>query len=204
MAIRRGSSVVVAALVIGAIAALTEMVPVFPIQGALGVSPRLVLQSIASGLLGRQAYSGGAATVLLGIALHLLISFLFALAYVVVGDRWAALRRHPWVAGIGYGTVVFAVMRYIVVPLSAVALQAVDRLEHVRDQPDGAHRGLRHPDRPAGPLVGRCERAATGRARSVVDRRRLITSPTSGNPSRGASARELDGALRAAFSRSLQ
>ena len=121
MAIRRGSSVVVAALVIGAIAALTEMVPVFPIQGALGVPPRLVLQSIASGLLGRQAYSGGAATVLLGIALHLLISFLFALAYVVVADRWAALRRHPWLAGIAYGTVVFAVMRYIVVPLSAVA-----------------------------------------------------------------------------------
>ena len=120
MATRRGS-VVLAALVIGTIAAVTEMVPVFPIQGALGVSPRLVLQSIASGLLGRKAYSGGAATVLLGIALHLLIAFLFALAYVVVSDRWAALRRHPWLAGIAYGTIVFAVMRYIVVPLSAVA-----------------------------------------------------------------------------------
>ena len=120
MATRRGS-VVLAALVIGTIAAVTEMVPVFPIQGALGVPPRLVLQSIASGLLGRQAYSGGAATVLLGIALHLLIAFLFALAYVVVSDRWAALRRHPWLAGIAYGTIVFAVMRYIVVPLSAVA-----------------------------------------------------------------------------------
>jgi len=120
MATRRGS-VVLAALVIGTIAAVTEMVPVFPIQGALGVSPRLVLQSIASGLLGRKAYSGGAATVLLGIALHLLIAYLFALAYVVVSDRWAALRRHPWLAGIAYGTIVFAVMRYIVVPLSAVA-----------------------------------------------------------------------------------
>ena len=120
MATRRGS-VVLAALVIRTIAAVTEMVPVFPIQGALGVSPRLVLQSIASGLLGRKAYSGGAATVLLGIALHLLIAFLFALAYVVVADRWAALRRHPWLAGIAYGTIVFAVMRYIVVPLSAVA-----------------------------------------------------------------------------------
>ena len=120
MATRRGS-VVLAALVIGTIAAVTEMVPVFPIQGALGVSPRLVLQSIASGLLGRKAYSGGAATVLLGIALHLLIAFLFALAYVVVSDRWAALRRHPGLAGIAYGTIVFAVMRYIVVPLSAVA-----------------------------------------------------------------------------------
>ena len=75
----RSSTVVVAALVIGAIAAVTEMVPVFPIQAALGVSPRLVLQSIASGVLGRQAYSGGAATVLLGVAFHLLISVVAAL-----------------------------------------------------------------------------------------------------------------------------
>jgi len=108
-------------LVIGAIAAVTEMVPVFPIQGALGVSPRLVLQSIASGLLGRAAYSGGAATVALGIALHLLISILFSLAYLIASERWAGLRRHPVLAGIAYGTIVFLVMRYIVVPLSAVA-----------------------------------------------------------------------------------
>ena len=118
---RRSTSVVVAALVIGTVAAVTEMVPVFPIQGAMGVSPRLVLQSIASGLLGRGAYSGGAATVLLGIALHLVISIVAALLYVIASDRWAALRRHPWFAGIAYGTVVFAVMRYVVVPLSAVA-----------------------------------------------------------------------------------
>ena len=121
MATRRGSSVVVAALVIGTIAAVTEMVPVFPIQGALGVSPRLVLQSIASGVLGRPAYSGGAATVLLGIALHLLISVVAALLYVMASERWPALRRRPVLSGIAYGTVVFAVMRYIVVPLSAVA-----------------------------------------------------------------------------------
>jgi uncharacterized membrane protein YagU involved in acid resistance len=121
MALRRSSSVVVAALVIGAIAAVTEMVPVFPIQAALGVSPRLVLQSIASGVLGRQAYSGGAATVLLGVAFHLLISVVAALLYLVASERWPGLRRHPLLAGIAYGTVVFLVMRYVVVPLSAVA-----------------------------------------------------------------------------------
>jgi uncharacterized membrane protein YagU involved in acid resistance len=121
MAIGRSTSVVRAALVIGTIAAVTEMLPVFPIQAALGVSPRLVLQSIASGLLGRPAYFGGAATILLGIALHLLISIVAALLYVIASNRWAGLRQHPWLAGVAYGTVVFAVMRYIVVPLSAVA-----------------------------------------------------------------------------------
>src|SRR5262249_2427378 len=105
MAPRRSSSTALAALVIGTIAAVTEMVPVFPIQAALGVSPRLVLQSIASGVLGRAAYSGGAATVLLGIAFHLLISISFALAYVLVSDRWTALRRRPVLAGVAYGTV---------------------------------------------------------------------------------------------------
>jgi len=117
----RSSRIVYAALVIGTIAAVTEMVPVFPIQAALGVSPRLVLQSIASGVLGRAAYSGGAATVLLGIAFHLLISVVATLLYVMAAERWAWLRQHAWLAGISYGTVVFAVMRWIVVPLSAVA-----------------------------------------------------------------------------------
>jgi len=110
-----------ASILIGTIGAVTEMIPVFPIQGALGVSPRLVLQSIASGVLGRQAYSGGAATVLLGIALHLLISIVAALLYIIASDRWAGLRRRPVLSGIAYGTIVFLVMRYIVVPLSAVA-----------------------------------------------------------------------------------
>ena len=117
----RSSRVVSTALLIGTIAAVTEMVPVFPIQAALGVSPRLVLQSIASGVMGRAAYSGGAATVLLGIAFHLLISGVAALLYVMAAERWAWLRQHPWLAGIAYGTVVFAAMRWIVVPLSAVA-----------------------------------------------------------------------------------
>jgi uncharacterized membrane protein YagU involved in acid resistance len=121
MASRRSSRVIFAALVIGTIAAVTEMVPVFPIQAALGVSPRLVLQSIASGVLGKEAYSGGAATVLLGIAFHLLISIVAALFYVMASERWARLRQRPLLAGTAYGTVVFLVMRYIVVPLSAVA-----------------------------------------------------------------------------------
>jgi len=87
----RSSRIVYAALVIGTIAAVTEMVPVFPIQAALGVSPRLVLQSIASGVLGRAAYSGGAATVMLGIAFHLLISVVATLLYVMAAERWALL-----------------------------------------------------------------------------------------------------------------
>ena len=121
MAPRSSSRIVSTAIVIGAIAAVTEMVPVFPIQAAMGVSPRLVLQSIASGVLGRAAYSGGAATVLLGIAFHLLISIVAALLYVLAAERWAWLRQHAWLAGIAYGAVVFGVMRWIVVPLSAVA-----------------------------------------------------------------------------------
>jgi hypothetical protein len=65
----RRSSIVAAALVIGTIAAVTEMVSgLSRSRPRSGVSPRLVLQSIASGVLGQQAYSGGAATVLLGIA----------------------------------------------------------------------------------------------------------------------------------------
>jgi hypothetical protein len=108
-------------LLIGTIAAVTEMAVVLPIQGALGASPRLVLQSIASGVQGRQAYSGGAASVVLGIAFHLLISIVAAALFVLASNRWTELRAHPVLGGTAYGLVVFAVMRFVVVPLSAVA-----------------------------------------------------------------------------------
>ena len=42
---------------------------------AYGMSPLVIYQFVASGLLGKAAYAGGAATALLGLAVHFLIAF---------------------------------------------------------------------------------------------------------------------------------
>lgn len=86
------------------------------------VSPFLILHFIAGGLLGRAALAGGASTALLGLSLQWAMSLLIAAAYVVASRPLPVLRRR-WIAGgLGYGGVIFLIMNYVVVPLSAWAM----------------------------------------------------------------------------------
>lgn len=85
-----------------------------------GVAPRRVLQSVAAGLLGREAaVGGGNATAALGLALHFFIALTMAAVYFVVARRWPLLWRRAWLMGAIYGLWLYIAMNYIVVPLSA-------------------------------------------------------------------------------------
>jgi uncharacterized membrane protein YagU involved in acid resistance len=85
-----------------------------------GVRPARILQSVAAGLLGRQAaVAGGMPTAALGLALHFFIALTVAVVYYTAARYAEALWRRPWVYGSLYGVGVFGVMHYIVVPLSA-------------------------------------------------------------------------------------
>lgn len=78
-----------------------------------------LLQFIASGLLGQQAFQGGTATAVLGLALHFLIAFTLVAVFYAASRSAGFLRRHAVSAGIIYGLVVYAVMNLVVLPLSA-------------------------------------------------------------------------------------
>jgi hypothetical protein len=82
-------------------------------------SPLLILQAIASGALGRAAFQGGTRTQLIGLALQWVMSCIIAAIYVAATRFMPVLVRRWILAGIGYGTIVFGVMNYVVVPLSA-------------------------------------------------------------------------------------
>jgi hypothetical protein len=78
-----------------------------------------VWQYIASGALGMAAFEGGIATALLGIIIHLIISFAIAGVFILGAERIPALRRNLIVGSLLYGFGVFIVMNMIVTPLSA-------------------------------------------------------------------------------------
>jgi uncharacterized membrane protein YagU involved in acid resistance len=80
-----------------------------------------ILQGIASGMLGSRAFAGGAATAVLGLALHYLIALVWTLVFFVAARRFKALRRRPVLVGMVYGVIVWSVMNVIVLPLSAVS-----------------------------------------------------------------------------------
>lgn len=85
------------------------------------VSAARIFQSIASGLLGRAAYTGGTGTTLLGAGLHLCIATGIVTTYYLVSRRLRFLTTRPWLYGPIYGLIVYALMNAIVVPLSAAA-----------------------------------------------------------------------------------
>lgn len=92
----------------------------------LNVGPLIVLQSVAGGWLGREAYGGGWPTGLLGLASHFGIMLVIAALYMTAASRSALLRRQWIVAGVVWGAAVWAVMSLVVVPLSASTLPAPD------------------------------------------------------------------------------
>ena len=83
-----------------------------------GTTPVQIFQGIASGLVGRAAFSGGARTTLLGVAIHYFIAFMVVLTFLVVSRRVSTLRRWPLWAGLAYGIVVWLFMNLVVLPLS--------------------------------------------------------------------------------------
>lgn len=83
------------------------------------VSPYIILQAIAGGLLGRETFSRGWSTAALGLGLQWAMSIVIAACCVTTSYRLEVLRRRWILAGFLYGAVTFAVMDGIVVPMSA-------------------------------------------------------------------------------------
>ena len=82
--------------------------------------PTRIFQSVASGLLGPKSFQGGAKTAALGLFLHFLIAFIWAVIYFVASRRILFLTQRPVIAGLLYGEFVWLIMNCVVVPLSAI------------------------------------------------------------------------------------
>lgn len=85
-----------------------------------GVRPVRILQSVASGLLGRASFSGGARTAALGLLLHFFIATVAAAVFYAASRKWKPLIDRPILFGALYGVGVYAFMNHVVLPLSAV------------------------------------------------------------------------------------
>lgn len=92
------------------------------------VPAQRILQSVAAGLLGEASFEGGWATAALGLALHYLIAVSMAVVYYLAALRRPLLRQRPFLCGAGYGLLLYAIMNYVVVPLSAAGPGSKDPL----------------------------------------------------------------------------
>lgn len=83
------------------------------------VTPMQILQSVATGLLGKASYDGGAGTAILGAFLHFFNALVIAAIFVGASRIWPVLARRATLFGPLYGIGAYLVMNYVVLPLSA-------------------------------------------------------------------------------------
>jgi hypothetical protein len=107
-------------LIGGGVAATLDIVYAFVASAPSGISPTQVLQSVASGWLGRRAFDGGQPAAALGLVSHYGILFAAAALYLAASCRWPVLRERAVVCGLVFGVGVYLFMNFVVVPLSAV------------------------------------------------------------------------------------
>lgn len=85
-----------------------------------GRTPAFVLQSVASGALGRDSYQGGSKTAALGLAFHFIIALTAAALFVLASRALPFMTTHPIISGIIYGLCVYAFMNCVVLRVSAI------------------------------------------------------------------------------------
>ena len=93
----------------------SRILPTFLVTGIVPI-----YQFVASGLLGKEAFSGGLGSAGLGLAIHFLIAFAAAGVYTVAARRWKLLIQKWPVCSLTYGVLVYLVMNYAIIPLSRI------------------------------------------------------------------------------------
>lgn len=110
-------AIALAGLVVGVLDGLDAVV----LTWWFGNSPARMFKGIAAGLVGRDtARAGGTEMVLLGILCHFFIATVVSAIYIGASRKIPLLVAHPVLCGAAYGVGVWAVMRWVVVPLSAI------------------------------------------------------------------------------------
>lgn len=120
-------SMIRAGLATGVVGGALDIIAAVTIYPAVyqSVTPLRVLQSVAAGLLGREAArAGGWGTAMLGLGAHFFIAICACFALVYAMSREETLRRLAPFTGAVFGLVMYYFMQTIVLPLSAAGGQS--------------------------------------------------------------------------------
>lgn len=80
--------------------------------------PTKLFQFIASGVFGKDAFTGGTTMVLLGLLFHLILAYIFAIVFYLIYPKIKLLSKNRIITGLVYGVIVWVIMNLVVLPLS--------------------------------------------------------------------------------------
>jgi len=84
----------------------------------VGSGPAGVFKFIASGVYGKEAFSGGTTMIIAGIFFHLFIATSWAFLFFILFPRLKILQKNKYVVGIIYGILIWSFMNRVVLPLA--------------------------------------------------------------------------------------
>jgi len=85
-----------------------------------GLSPFFVLQYVASGLLGKESFSGGIPTAALGLLIHYVIAYSWTLLFFLAYPKLSFLSANKIVIGILYGAFVWVMMNQVILRIAGM------------------------------------------------------------------------------------
>lgn len=85
-----------------------------------GVTPDRVLIYIASGALGKSAYSGGYDMMVLGLLFHFMIAFACTICYFWIYPKWSFLHKNLLLNAVLIGVVAWIVTTRMIIPMSQI------------------------------------------------------------------------------------
>ena len=104
----------------GLVAGALDLLFAFIFYGYQGAGAGVILRSIASGVLGTGAFTGGPWVLPLGVALHFFIAVCAAFVFYLASRSLDLLVRRPVLCGAAFGVAVYVFMHAVVLPLSRV------------------------------------------------------------------------------------
>lgn len=106
-----------AALLVGTFDITAACTQVSLRNGQLGIKP--VLLFVASGLLGKSAFTSGDAMMLVGLLIHYCVAAAFTVFFFLTVAKTDFAKQQQLLTGILYGALVWIVMNLLVLPLTA-------------------------------------------------------------------------------------
>jgi hypothetical protein len=107
---------------IGLVAGTLDITENIVFNAFRGIMPWRIFQYIASGLLGTHSFRMGWTSVGLGVVIHYAIALAWTAIFYTAATKlsFSLLTRRPILSGLIYGVIVYVVMNFIVLPLTAV------------------------------------------------------------------------------------
>lgn len=109
--------IIITGLIVGSLDALAAMISAYAQHG---VTPDRVFRYVASGIFGKDAFSGGVPMALFGLLCHYVVALGWSALFLILFQRVKILRQNRYIIGVIYGLFVLFAMNLFVVPLSNV------------------------------------------------------------------------------------